>query len=134
MTLPFGRVGELILGGDARAYDKNSLKEFGKILQEWQLNYYEYKSVRSRRLSQEPPYPVSILKKIPKLLSRLKRLLPRSFGSRTLQIHPQPLVAQPDEIDGPISWVLSEPDSVEALNLSHVDGVVCGVWVKGSQC
>jgi SAM-dependent methyltransferase len=117
MTLPFGVVDGLILGGAARCYTAHTIKKFTAFAEPLQLDYYEYQHARVEAFYLEPAGRGLIQRVTGRLAKRLRR-------DQIARVFPQP--APP----GIVTWRRVPLDHSRATHKRHSDGVLCGVWRK----
>ena len=105
MTLPFGLKDELIMGNQARCYNRECIKKFEGILQIDKLSCYEYQPSFFA-----DTWKSKLFRKAWYILSGLPKL--------------------PVDVPGRAVWREIPIEQARAKNKWHVDGVVCGVWGK----
>jgi len=113
MSLPFGIHDGLTCGNRARSYTENSLKKFSSLAKPILLEYYEYQYSRYNKLFRENENLIYKIKT--KLLSVFKEDKNEASSSGLF---------------GPVTWRGIPMNKTRAKHWHHVEGVLCGVWLK----
>lgn len=130
MTFPYGLTDHLILRQSARTYTANSLKRFERVARPVEIEYYEYQHTQMMQRFVENITPK---KAVPAtFMQRLKRkLVPQAPAPSRAAVAPAPVqVAVPPYLSGAVTWRRIPIADATATNLTHIEGVVCGVWSK----
>lgn len=121
MTVPFGVIDGLILGNQARNYTVDTIKSFDRILTPRCIEYYEYQSKNYPDFSRHDLLRRSWSNRIfRKMIASLKAVVTALNGKKCIE-HDQP---------GEVTWKNLLTSQSKAIQKSHVEGVVCGVWNK----
>ena len=116
MTFPYGTREGLMRNGQARTYTKRAIKKFEDIIESTTLDYYEYQSFDAQSIFKEE---VSIMDMFTSWLRRKPSQINLSKGS-----------SKKISFEGAVVWRKIDIKEAQALNMDHVDGVLCGVWRK----
>jgi SAM-dependent methyltransferase len=106
MTFPFGLKERLILGNEARCYNRERIRKFESILQVGELSYYEYQSLYLSSCLHD--WKSRFFRKAQDILSALAHV----------------------DMPGLAAWKRIPMEQTRAKNEWHVDGAICGVWRK----
>lgn len=125
MTFPFGLHDGLILGNEARNYTIHTVKKFATVAEPIILHYYEYQYSSHRKICKEDAFIRSFLERVhDRIYSKfIKHILHPSVAV-------QPDVTVHPSLSGIVTWRRIPMENTEAIHHSHVDGVLCAVWLK----
>lgn len=115
MTLPFGVVDGLILGGSARGYTSETITKFQTVFRPLVLDYYEYQYANVVKHFREPAKCRNA--------SREERMFKTSGGVKHVS-----RTSRPPRCSGLVTWRRIPACDARAEHHEHTDGVICGVW------
>ncbi len=108
MTFPFASEEKLIADGSARCYSASSLNRLSEIIRPEKLDYYEYQHRRFPTLFDENPE------------------VETARPDRNTRI-PEGLLPS---LPGRVTWRRRPLAATRASHNGHIDGVLCGTWLK----
>jgi SAM-dependent methyltransferase len=120
MTLPFGTHEEIVLGS-ARNYTIKSIESFNKLAEPWVLDYYEYQHSKYKMLFSDVEKKNQFTK-----IQRIKGILKMGEIANPIRQNANSM----PEIPGAVTWRRIPMEDARATNMTHIEGVLCGVWKK----